>query len=113
MHHGKVPQFSEEALAVMMQYHFPGNVRELENAVQYAIVRSRGKTIMPEHLPMEFAGMTADSLNRRGPAKKLDASSVVDAVAKAGGNKSKAARLLGVGRATLYRFLDDHPDLDV
>jgi PAS domain S-box-containing protein len=113
MHHGKVPQFSEEALAVMMQYHFPGNVRELENAVQYAIVRSRGKTIMPEHLPMEFAGMTADSMNRRGPAKKLDASSVVDAVAKAGGNKSKAARLLGVGRATLYRFLDDHPDLDV
>ncbi|GAB6096086.1 hypothetical protein JCM14469_23390 [Desulfatiferula olefinivorans] len=113
MHHGKVSQFSQEALAVMMQYHFPGNVRELENAVQYAIVRSRGKTIMPEHLPMEFSGMNADTQSRRGPAKKLDAASVVDAVARAGGNKSKAARLLGVGRATLYRFLDDHPDLDV
>lgn len=111
MHQGKVPEFSQEAISAMMQYHFPGNVRELENAVQYAIVRSRGKVIMPEHLPMEFSGMNTDTSSRRGPSKKLDAQSVLEALAKTGDNKSKAARLLGVGRATLYRFLDENPDL--
>jgi PAS domain S-box-containing protein len=111
MHQGKVPDFSEEALSVLMQYHFPGNVRELENAVQYAIVRSRGKIIMPEHLPMEFSGMVADNYNKRGPSKKLNAQTVREALDKAGGNKSTAARLLGVGRATLYRFLDENDDL--
>jgi transcriptional regulator with PAS, ATPase and Fis domain len=111
MHPGTLPPFSEEALSVLMQYHFPGNVRELENAVQYAIVRSRGKIIMPEHLPMEFSGMVADVAAKRGPTKKLNPHSVLEALDKAGGNKSKAARLLGVGRATLYRFLDENEDL--
>ena len=45
----------------------------------------------------------------RGPARKLDRESVEAALIKSGGNKAKAARLLGVGRATLYRFLVDFP----
>jgi transcriptional regulator of acetoin/glycerol metabolism len=48
---------------------------------------------------------------RRGPSKKLDSDSVQSALIKTGGNKAKAAKLLGVGRATLYRFLSDHPGL--
>ncbi|MFA6010570.1 MAG: sigma 54-interacting transcriptional regulator [Desulfobacteraceae bacterium] len=108
IHQGIVPDFSEDALSVLMQYSFPGNVRELENAVQYAIVRSHGKIIMPEHLPMEFSNMIPEPLNnKRGPSKKLNHESVHEAISKAGGNKSKAARLLGVGRATLYRFLEE------
>ena len=113
IHQGVIPDFSEEALSALMQYPFPGNVRELENAVQYAIVRSRGKRIMPEHLPMEFADGIPETAVKRGPTKKLTPDSVREAIVRAGGNKSKAARILGVGRATLYRFLDDHPGLDV
>ena len=112
IHQGVVPDFSEEALSVLMQYSFPGNVRELENAVQYSIVRARGKRVLPEHLPMEFSTMTPEPLNKRGPLKKLNAESVREAIIKSGGNKSKAARLLGVGRATLYRFLDENEGLD-
>jgi sigma-54 dependent transcriptional regulator, acetoin dehydrogenase operon transcriptional activator AcoR len=48
---------------------------------------------------------------RRGPSKKLDADSVRSALVKTGGNKAKAAKLLGVGRATLYRFLVENPEL--
>ena len=43
-------------------------------------------------------------------SKKLDVESVLCALEKTGSNKAKAARLLGVGRATLYRFLNQHPD---
>ena len=48
---------------------------------------------------------------RRGPSKKLDPESVKSALVKTGGNKAKAAKLLGVGRATLYRFLGEYPEL--
>ncbi len=104
-----IPDFSEQAIAKMMLYSWPGNVRELENAVQYSIVRSRGETIMPEHLPMELGNIiviqdTSHGL-KKAPAKKLNEESVNSALKEAGGNKSKAAKILGVGRATLYRFL--------
>jgi len=93
-----------------MDYAWPGNVRQLQNALQYAIVKSCGNYIRPEDLPMELADLRVDK-SRRGPSKKLQFESVQAALEKTGHNKAKAARLLGVGRATLYRFLNDYPDL--
>jgi PAS domain S-box-containing protein len=101
--------FSEEALAAMMDYSWPGNVRELQNAVQFAIVRSAGDLVRLNDLPLELRNLTCYP-TRRGPVRKLDAASVREALSKTGGNKAKAAKLLSVGRATLYRFLADHPD---
>jgi transcriptional regulator with PAS, ATPase and Fis domain len=101
---------SKTALALMLDYLWPGNVRELQNAIQYAIVKSNGKVIQPEDLPMEFRKATPLQ-KARGPAVKLNAEQVRAALLKTGGNKARAARRLGVGRATLYRFLDRHPDL--
>ncbi len=103
------PKMSEPALAAMMDYAWPGNVRELQNAVQFAIVKCNKKIILPRDLPLELAQSDGDS-HRRGPSRKLGTSTVRRALTKAGGNKAKAARLLGVGRATLYRFLNDHPE---
>ncbi len=101
------PVLSAEAVARMKRYAWPGNVRELHSAVRFAVVRSRGGTIRPEHLPAELRDpATAPA---RGPARKLDAERVRIALEQTGGNKVQAARLLGVGRATLYRFLNDHP----
>ncbi|WP_022669202.1 sigma-54 interaction domain-containing protein [Desulfospira joergensenii] len=114
------PEISGSAIDVMLDYHWPGNVRELKNAIQFAMVRSRGKTIIPGHLPLEI---TRDqTVGLRYPAEepqrerssfkgKLDMDSVKAAVKKTGGNKSKAARVLGVGRATLYRFLADNEEI--
>ncbi len=103
---GKTGQlsFSHEAMAMMMEYKWPGNVREIQNAVQFSIVKSTGSVILPSDLPIELKNIQAP-VYRRGPSLKLDADVVRAALRKAGGNKSKAARLLGVGRATLYRFL--------
>ncbi len=103
-------RISDQALALMMDYRWPGNVRELQNAIRYAIVKCPKGVIRPSDLPLEFQKLRATT-PKRGASKKLSADIVITAMAKAGGNKAKAARALGVGRSTLYRFLDEHPDL--
>lgn len=100
----KAANFSDEALGIMVNYPWPGNVRELQSAIRFAIVRCRGRIIQPENLPMELRNWK-DTRSSRGPSGKLDTQSVRAALTQTGGNKAKAARLLGVGRATLYRFL--------
>jgi len=101
---------SKEALALMVHYPWPGNVRELQSAIRFALIMSKGKGIRREHLPTELREWASVS-RTRGPSRKLDRNRVATALVRAGGNKSKAARLLEVGRATLYRFLDEHPDI--
>jgi PAS domain S-box-containing protein len=109
--YGKPPlKMSSRALAMMLDYRWPGNVRELQNAVQFAFVKSNGKLIAPEDLPLELRE-TVNVCARRGPMRKLDPESVQSALERSGGNKAKAAKTMGVGRATLYRFLNDHPEL--
>jgi len=93
-----------------MDYHWPGNVRELQNAVLFSIVKCSGSMIKPNDLPMELKASKNDT-TKRGPSGKLDIESVNNALIKTGGNRAKAARLLGVGRATLYRFFKDHPEI--
>ncbi|MDJ0817455.1 MAG: sigma 54-interacting transcriptional regulator [Desulfobacterales bacterium] len=102
------PKLADRSMSLLLDYPWPGNVRELQNAVQFAFVKCRANIIEPEDLPMELREVKHTS-SRRGPAKKLDSEGVRAALVKTGGNKAKAAKLLGVGRATLYRFLGDHP----
>jgi sigma-54 dependent transcriptional regulator, acetoin dehydrogenase operon transcriptional activator AcoR len=98
-----------EALDAMTRYAWPGNVRELQNALEFVYVKCHGETFGPEHLPPEIT--TADPGQRAqvrfGPRPKVDKEQVVLALAKANGNKKLAAQILGVGRATLYRYLEE------
>jgi transcriptional regulator of acetoin/glycerol metabolism len=91
-------------MVLMQQYAWPGNVRELQNAVHYGLARSDGAPVGPDDLPPELR----QGQPKPGPAPKLDAAAVAAALEQCGGNKVQAARLLGVGRATLYRFLQSH-----
>ncbi len=104
-HGRKATPLSEEALSLMMDYGWPGNVRELQNAIYFALVKSRGPNIEAEHLPLEIR-QTACTAFKPGPQSRLTPETVASAIENAGGNRSKAAKLLGVGRATLYRFLE-------
>jgi DNA-binding NtrC family response regulator len=89
--YGRQPfKVSRKAMSLLMDYRWPGNVRELQNAIQFAFVKCNGKSIATDD---------------------LDTEGVQAALVRTGGNKAKAAKLLGVGRATLYRFLGDHPEL--
>ncbi|MBW2408123.1 MAG: sigma 54-interacting transcriptional regulator [Deltaproteobacteria bacterium] len=107
----QIKQISENALSVMIDYPWPGNVRELQSAIHYALIKSRGKIIQPAHLPMELRKQKIIRPSR-GPSLRLDPKIVKEALIRSGGNKAKAARYLGVGRATLYRFLNNFPDMD-
>ena len=101
---------SKEALAIMVDYSWPGNVRELQSALRFALVKSSGRIIKPGDLPLELKEWKSQRPSP-GPSRKLDTESVRAALTQSGGNKAKAARILGVGRATLYRFLSDFPDV--
>lgn len=103
-------RIAQESINTLMDYHWPGNVRELQNAIQFAIVRCRSKVIQPGDLPLELREF-ATIKPRRGPSRKLETLAVKEALVKTGGNKARAAKVLGVGRATLYRFLADHPEV--
>jgi PAS domain S-box-containing protein len=104
----KTAGLSKKALSLMMDYLWPGNVRELQNTLHYALVKCKGRLIRPEDLPMELKSRRS---SRRGPTRKLNPEMVQAALDRTGGNKAKAARHLGVGRATLYRFLEEFPDV--
>jgi sigma-54 dependent transcriptional regulator, acetoin dehydrogenase operon transcriptional activator AcoR len=102
-------EISGAAMALMMDYPWPGNVRELQGAVRFALIKSRGDMIQPDDLPMELKDRAETPVP--GPSKKLEAERVKAALTKSGGNRTRAAKILGVGRATLYRFLVDFPDV--
>jgi sigma-54 dependent transcriptional regulator, acetoin dehydrogenase operon transcriptional activator AcoR len=103
-------RISPEALGLMVEYPWPGNVRELQSALRFALLKARGGCIDLEHLPAELRQWKESRLSR-GPRRKLNRETVSDALMRAGGNKAKTARMLGVGRATLYRFLGEHPEI--
>lgn len=99
---------SPEAVAMMMDYDWPGNVRELQNTIQYALLKCRGNLIQIDHLPRTiFGGRSLKKKSeKRFRKRKLNAEAVKHALAETNGNKVKAAKRLGVSRATLYRFLN-------
>lgn len=109
---------SQETLSIFMSYSWPGNIRQLQNAIQFTMIKCHGDTILPEHLPPEILEsvdtMALGSPEDAEPGKvgrrpKLCEEDVKMSLQKAGGNKAKAARILGVGRATLYNFLKENP----
>ena len=106
----KLLKISSKAMSLMLDYRWPGTVRELQNAIQFAIVKCSDKTISAADLPLELREMENVCI-RRGPSRKLTLEGVRSTLIKTGGNKAKAAKLLGVGRATLYRFLGEYPEL--
>ena len=100
---------SPEAVDAMMDYDWPGNIRELENALQYALVKCRNNVLLPEHFPLNTlkTAVPAQPPRRKQRKRKLDAETVWRTLEETGGNRLEAALRLGVSRATLYRFLQE------
>jgi two-component system response regulator HydG len=91
-----------------MAHSWPGNVRELQNVIQFALVKTRGARIEPEHLPPVLQAYMANTSLPRHRESNLKAAEVFKALAKTNGNRLRAAELLNVSRSTLYRFFANH-----
>jgi DNA-binding NtrC family response regulator len=100
-----VPQISERALQVLKDYPWPGNARELENIVQRLVVMTDGDIIDVPDLPplMRFSALREVGLKRT--LAEVEAEYVQNVLASVGGNKSRAAEILGIDRKTLRKRL--------
>ncbi|MFH1314317.1 MAG: sigma 54-interacting transcriptional regulator [Candidatus Eisenbacteria bacterium] len=101
-----VRQVSQGAMDVLIDHVWPGNVRELENAIGHAFVHCRGDTILPEHLPRELVEVTphaASGMASAGSIEEMEKAAVTDMLKRCKGNRSQAARRLGIGRSSLWR----------
>jgi PAS domain S-box-containing protein len=103
-----------ETLEIFLSYGWPGNIRELQNVIRYLMVRCREEVARPQHLPENLLAAAGAAIPRTGLRKRqrlrLTVAMVQSTLAATGGNRLQAAKSLGVGRATLYRFLDRHPE---
>jgi two-component system response regulator HydG len=97
--------FSENAFSVLKNYHWPGNVRELENVVQRLVVMTEGDLIEVPDLPslMRFSTLQKTGLNRT--LIEVEAEYIRNVLASMGGNKTRAAEILGIDRKTLREKL--------
>jgi len=97
---------SDEALKLLTKYRWPGNIRELENAIAMAFVICDEGFIEPEHLPEEITQQKeADPKPADGANEKTR---IISALEKTAGHKSRAARLLGIDRTTLWRKMKEY-----
>ncbi len=103
---------TDEVIRILSTYSWPGNVRELEHAIEHAYVLCRDRFITLDHLPPDIREYDNDSTCLAQKTEPLDIETILKALEKTGGNKSKAARLLGINRRTIYRKLSRIEDPD-
>jgi DNA-binding NtrC family response regulator len=113
-----------DALRAMMLYDWPGNVRELENAVEHGATMTSGGEILLDHLPAQLQQESLAALHAAtGAARKKEERpetegivplaaqerhAILEAIRVTGGDKLRAARLLDIGKTTLYRKLKEY-----
>ncbi|MGH9713951.1 MAG: sigma-54-dependent transcriptional regulator [Candidatus Acidiferrales bacterium] len=102
---------SEDVMARLMAYDWPGNVRELENAVERAVALGSGPILHVGDLPSNLQHGTGERLPHNDellPLEELERRAILHALRESGGDKLAAARLLGIGKTTLYRKLKQY-----
>lgn len=106
-----VRTISEDAMTRLMAYDWPGNVRELENAIERAVALGSGPILHVGDLPSNLQQSTTEptsSSDELVPLEELERRAIFRALRETGGDKLAAARLLGIGKTTLYRKLKQY-----
>ena len=110
---GQDRTLSEEALKIMLAYDWPGNVRELENCLERSCAFTSNAIIQVRDLPSDIHGAHTVSVGGNGSAKivpieQLEKQTILNTIEQLNGDKLQAARLLGIGKTTLYRKLKEY-----
>ena len=103
-----VTGLAADARAAIDGWGWPGNVRELENRIKRAVIMADGKLITAADLDLDSTADDADALNLRAAREVADRKAIRRALARAEGNISGAARMLGISRPTLYDLLKSY-----
>ena len=103
-----VEKFSYDAMEVLLNYNYPGNVRELENIIEHALIVCQGKIIERNHLPLSLQGGFAPRPAEEAPSfdRSIESSEkaiILDMLQKFNWNKGKTASALNINRTTLWR----------
>ncbi|MBI2338998.1 MAG: sigma-54-dependent Fis family transcriptional regulator [Deltaproteobacteria bacterium] len=101
---------SQSAMKLLLEYSWPGNIRELQNVIERAALLTQGEYILPEDFPFS-APPPADAdlsgkARRKVPMEAIEKEYILEVLKEAGGNRSEAAQVLGIGRKTLYNKLE-------
>ncbi|HSK73316.1 MAG TPA: sigma-54 dependent transcriptional regulator [Pyrinomonadaceae bacterium] len=111
-------EIAPETLALLTAYPWQGNVRELENTIERAVALARGAVLTPEDLPERIrargstSALIAKAKNKHLTVGELEREYIFEILRETGGNKSRAAEILGLDRKTLYRKLDEYRAAD-
>ncbi|WP_312833362.1 sigma 54-interacting transcriptional regulator [Sedimentibacter saalensis] len=109
MINGTNKELSEEARNLLHKWCWPGNVRELERAIEYAYCIAKDNIILPEHMQNKISKVNIKiKENPLMTIKEAEAVAVVKALEHTGGNITKAAKILGIGRNTLYGKMKEY-----
>jgi DNA-binding NtrC family response regulator len=110
--------FSDETVLLLQNYFYPGNVRELENMLERAILMARGRVLMPEHFPAKTSDNGAGDLKQleidllalpfHKSIAELERRLIEKAIKESAGNKSDAANRLQINRRLLYNKMEEH-----
>jgi two-component system response regulator HydG len=110
---GRQHELSDEAVRALLAYDWPGNVRELENCLERCCAMTSGSIIHTVDLPSSITGAPARLVSETAqgrvvPLADLEKQSILGAIAQLNGDKLMAARMLGIGKTTLYRKLKEY-----
>ncbi len=96
---------SDEVISILINYDFPGNIRELENIIEQAFVLCRGGIIEMQHLPMELRPDTVSAFGELGSLslESMEKQFIIEALQRHQGHRKQAAQDLGINVSTLYR----------
>ena len=105
----KLFSFTDEVMNIFSHYHWPGNIRQLRNIIERAVVLAKSDRISMTDLPEEFHNRLqgASPVADVKTLKTLERQAISEALQVFNGNKSKAARNLGISRKTLYKILNE------
>ena len=109
----QIEGISDEALGQLMGYDFPGNVRQLQNVIEHAVVLCRGDRIeigcLPKELVQETSGRTTGESKSVGkPLLEAEAAAILQTLRQHGGHRGKTAAALGIDKTTLWRRMKKH-----
>jgi transcriptional regulator with PAS, ATPase and Fis domain len=90
------------AMRLFMDYSWPGNVRELKSALEYAFVIAESGKVDTDHLPPQFSQADARTGGRLSTEDSPEKYALIEALRRANGNQTRAARLLGINRVTVW-----------